>query len=86
MNMKKQYTKKQIAEALAFWKSQLKQLDEASYEEGKMYRQSLGKTAGYVVPAVQQAIKANEAPDTIKPIAGEWIDLLDAACAIAYYV
>ena len=89
-NMKKTYTKRQIAEAIAYWEKQLragncKKLDEASYEEGQSYRRSLEKEARYVVPAVQRAVKQNELPGTVKPVQGDWIDLLNAACAIAYY-
>ena len=84
--MKTKYTKKQLEESIKYWKKQLKMMNEASYEEGQAYRRSLKKTSSYVVPAVQKAIKQNELPGTISPVQGDWIDLLNAACAIAYYV
>ena len=84
----KAYTQKYLAkqaERQGLKKNKDKELDEASYEEGQIYRRSLEKEARYVVPAVQRAVKQNELPGTVKPVQGDWIDLLNAACAIAYY-
>ena len=81
--MKKQYTKKQIQEAINYWK---KQLNEASFEEGAAYRQSLKTIANYLIPTVNKCLAANEKPGTIKPTNGNDVDLLNAACAIAFYV
>ena len=63
-----------------------KQLDEASYEEGRIYRQSLEEISRYLTPIVEKTLKDHEVAGAIKPVDGNWIDLLNAACALAYHV
>jgi len=43
--MKKQYTKAFICEAIAYWKKQLKKLNESSSDEGQRYGSPLAEIA-----------------------------------------
>ena len=79
----KQYTKKQIQEAINYWE---KQLNEASFEEADAYERGLKNTSTYLVPVVKKCLNAHEIPGTVKSTNGDDVDLLNAACAIAFYV
>ena len=65
-----------------------KKINEASVEEGQRYMQFLTDQFDYVVPAIEKAVSKMDADFNVevKPSQGKYIDMLNAACSIAYYV
>ena len=88
-NMKKRYTKKQICEAIAYWKKQLKKLNESNISESnvsnvtlKMLRDEFNKFVARVVDIQNAQMNGELIDDSFDGF--DFQELLDALQAVDY--